>query len=515
MNATAEARGRSAPRLDPLVAGAVAGLGLLIFAWVVFANGDLVLTLLPFGLAAVAIAAAVVPLRYPVLVLGFLALTLENPTELPADGLWKSPLYTVGALMLAHINLTIPIKALIFSGLDVALVFLIGVYVVRRIAGLRTDIRSQVPVAAPLRAAAILCIVTIAGLWMYGMAREAPDFGNSLWQIFRLIYLPVVFLLFCAALRGPADARALGTAFLIAALLRASLAVYIRSLFPDTEKVTFATVHADSMLFAGAFLLVLIILFERPRLRSVLLALFTLPILSLGMIANNRRLVWVEMGTGVLVLYLLTPFTRLKRRIAQMVTLSVPIVLVYVAAGWSSSSAAFAPVRTLRSVVDAQADQSTLWRDLENYNIYMTFKANPVLGTGLGHGYNEVIKLPSISGAYALYRFAPHNSILGLFAYAGAVGFLGLWLIIPLGIFFAVRSYRLATASRDRIIALTVVGVLLVYELHCYGDMGLGTWTSVFLVAPALALAGKLAVATGAWPARTARVRPDAPATPP
>jgi hypothetical protein len=35
--------------------------------------------------------------------------------------------------------------------------------------------------------------------------------------------------------------------------------------------------------------------------------------------------------------------------------------------------------------------------------------------------------------------------------------------------------------------------------------MGLGTWTSVFLVAPALALAGKLAVATGAWPARTPR----------
>jgi hypothetical protein len=505
VNAAPEAHARSMPRVDPLVAGAVAGLGLLIFAWVVFANGDITLTLLPFGLAAVVLAAAVVPLRYSMLALGFLALTLENPTEIPADGKWRSPLYTVGALMLAHINLTIPIKALIFSGLDLALVLLVSIYVVRRLAGLRTDVRGQVPAAAPLRAAGVLCIVTIAVLWAFGMARAAPDFGNSLWQIFRLVYLPSVFLVFCAALRGPADARALGTAFLLAALLRACMAIYVRHLYPDTEAVAFATVHADSMLFAGAFLLVLAILFERPRMRSLLLALCTLPILGWGMIANNRRLVWVELGTGILVLYLLTPFTRLKRRMAQVATISIPLVLVYVAAGWGSHSPVFAPVHTLRSVVDAQADQSTLWRDLENYNIYVTFKANPVLGTGLGHGYTEAIKLPSISGAYALYRFAPHNSILGLFAYAGGVGFLGLWLIIPLGIFFAIRSYRAATLPADRISALAIVGVLLVYELHCYGDMGLGTWTSVFLVAPALALAGKLAVATGAWPARTPR----------
>jgi hypothetical protein len=30
--------------------------------------------------------------------------------------------------------------------------------------------------------------------------------------------------------------------------------------------------------------------------------------------------------------------------------------------------------------------------------------------------------------------------------------------------------------------------------------MGLGTWTSVFMVAPAFAAASRLAVATGAWP---------------
>src|SRR6185503_20244340 len=89
---------------------------------------------------------------------------------------------------------------------------------------------------------------------------------------------------------------------------------------------------------------------------------------------------------------------------------------------------------------------------------------------------------------------------LGLLAYAGYIGFAGLWFIVPLGIFFAARTYRFSIAPRDRVAALTAVAVLVSYCVHCYGDMALGTWTSVFSVAAVLALMAKQAVATGAWP---------------
>jgi hypothetical protein len=52
----------------------------------------------------------------------------------------------------------------------------------------------------------------------------------------------------------------------------------------------------------------------------------------------------------------------------------------------------------------------------------------------------------------------------------------------------------------DRTVALTAVSTLVVYLVYCYGDLGLGTWTSVFTVAPALAFASRVAVTTGAWP---------------
>jgi len=498
------------PRTDPLVLAAVAGLGLITLVLVIAGNGNLGLALTPVALTVIVLLVARAPLRHSLLVLGVLCLTLESPSEVPASGLWRSPLYVLGSLLLAHLNLTLPFKALFFSGLDVALVLLAAIWVIRRTMGSEVDVRGHVLAAPPLRTAALLCIVSIFCVWAHGLLRTGVDFRFSLWQVFRVIYLPCVFLLYCAGIRGPADNRIFGIALVVAALIRASLAVYVRHLFPDLVLMPHTTVHADSMLFADAFLLLLVIFFERPSVRNLLLALGTLPILTWGMLANNRRLVWVELLAALIALYFITPLTHHKKRIAQAVAISLPILALYVAVGWNSESRVFAPVRTIRSVMDSEADASTRWRDFENYNLFYTVKMHPLLGTGFGHGYDEVIWLPDISKAYELYRYAPHNSVLGLLAYSGLIGFAGMWLFIALGVFFAVRAYRFSTTPRDRSTALTTVGILVAYLVHCYGDMGLGTWASVFTVAPALALVAKQAVATGAWPVRPRRPGPAA-----
>jgi O-antigen ligase len=148
-----------------------------------------------------------------------------------------------------------------------------------------------------------------------------------------------------------------------------------------------------------------------------------------------------------------------------------------------------------------------LWRDLENYNLFYTLRHNPVFGTGYGHGYDEIIGLPDVSSSYALYRFLPHNSILGLWAYGGFVGFTALWTMLVVGLFLAARAYRHAITVDDQTAALTAVSIIVVYLVYCYGDLGLGTWASVFIVAPAFAIASKLAVSTGAWPSRRPGLR--------
>jgi O-antigen ligase len=474
-------------------------------------NGNVLVALIPSLLLAGMYAVWMLPLRLPLLVTTFLALTLENPSDAPACGQWRSPLYPLGAALLVHLNLTVPIKALIFSGLDAILAYLFAVAAVRYMTGSRIDGPRRPGSAGPIGLFAGVSLAGAAWMWVYGMARGGADVGSSLWQIQRVAYLPLLVFLFQIAFRTADDAAALGKVIVAAACLKATLAIYIRATVPPPPgEVTlqYATSHADSMLFAVAFCSILVLLIHRRGGNRAFLVAVVLPLLIAGMVANGRRLAWVELAAGVATVVSLTPWSAAKRAVMRSVIVASPVAIAYAAVGWGSDSGIFRPVHTLRSIVDSKSDPSTMWRDLENYDLFYTLRNAPLLGTGYGHGYTEVVALPDVSNSYALYRFLPHNAILGLWAYGGIVGFTALWAILLVGVFLAVRTYRHAVTVEDRTVALTAVSIVVVYLAYCYGDLGLGTWTSVFTVAPALALASRLAVTTGAWPGRSLARQP-------
>lgn len=467
-------------------------------------DGSIGLAFAPALCLAALGAIAILPLRYPTLALTFFVLTLENPSEVPAAGQWKSPIYDVGAVLLAHMNVTFPHKILIFSGVDVVLVVLLLVTLRRWISAPDAE-AARTAAPGPMRTFAALSVAGAVWMWLYGAARGGADNASALWQVQRVVYLPTFCLVFLLALRGRADRAALAKVFVAAACLKAALAIYLRATVPPVpgdEVLAYATTHQDSMLFAGAFCMLVAPLVERVDRRHARTCLLLLPLLAAGMVANHRRIVWVELIAGLVVILAVTPWTPPKRALARAAVLSSPLALIYAALGWSSKAPAFAPVQTLRSVVDSKADGSTAWRDWENYDLFYTIRQTPLFGTGYGHGYIEIVKLPDISQSYSLYRFIPHNAILGLWAYGGYVGFAMLTTMIVVGVFLAARAHAFAEHASDRTAALAALASIVVYLVHCYGDMGLGTWTSVFMVGPALAVSSQLAVETGAWPSR-------------
>jgi hypothetical protein len=233
-----------------------------------------------------------------------------------------------------------------------------------------------------------------------------------------------------------------------------------------------------------------------------------LPIIALGIKDNGRRMAWVQVGVVLLTVYLITEDNPVKRRVRRTLIYSSPVILAYFVVGWNAASSIFKPVKIMRSVVDAQSDSSTLWRELENFDLISTVRMNPILGTGYGNGYVEVVKLPEIS--YSLERFVPHNSILGLWCYCGYFGYTALTLLWAAGVYFAMRAHKAATEPSQRVAATACFGAVLVYLVQCWGDMGLGSWTGVFIVAPSLAVAGKLAVATGQWGSKKKKTGPGA-----
>ena len=71
-------------------------------------------------------------------------------------------------------------------------------------------------------------------------------------------------------------------------------------------------------------------------------------------------------------------------------------------------------------------------------------------------------------------------------------------------VYFAGRSYRFSRVPEQRIAAMMVLVVIAVHGLQSWGDIGFSERLTIYLLGPAMAVAGQLAVATGAWTNRTA-----------
>lgn len=460
-----------------------------------------------------------IPVRTTLLGLFFFGLTLECPQEIPAAGEYKTPLYRFGEILLSKANDWTFISPLVFTGVDVLVVFLIGLLIWRRATGSTMDTAGRGQTAGVMALAASVSFLGLVWIWGYGLARGG-DFGNSLLQIYKLLYVPFLYFVWQAAMRGPADHPALAKVIIGAALYRSALAIYIRATVPGSHpgaELPYATTHGDSMLFASAAALVIALLNERVGsrrrgFRHMLIG--CLIVILLGMVANHRRVAWVGLAAIVVTYYLIVGWTPLKKSVTRAVVYFLPILAIYMAAGWGSAETdggLFAPVRITRSVIDSKSDASTMWRDLENMDLILTIQDNALLGTGLGHGYEEQIKLPDVSKSFKLYRFIPHNSLLGFLVFAGVVGFTLIWAVLTVGIFLGARSYRFARDPLDRAIALWAIATFVGYFNSVYADMGQGSWTAVFTVCPALGAVSKLAVSCGAWPRRRAK-SPAAPA---
>jgi hypothetical protein len=503
---TAEVR---SSRRELAVAG---GLTLATCAAVYAAGGNLSVAVAPVALAAAAWLVCTLPPRTPALGLLALVLLVDDPAARPAEGRWESPLAPLGHLLYDNLRNLTGVDALRFSVLDVLVLVLLADVLRRKLTGARPQAG-----ASPARCtttAAIVSVAAVVGLEVWGIA-TGGDFRNSLWQIRQLLFAPLLVLLLQGALRGPRDHRALAGILVGAACAKALLGLWYREVVcrPLFYRPAYVTTHSDSMLFVVAAFSLVALWSEGASRRTRLLALGALPIIFGGMVINDRRLAWVELAIVLALTASTVPWSPVKRRAARAAIIALPFVTIYALAGWSSTSRVFRPVAIARSVVSADSDRSTGTRDIENYNLTRTFRQRPLVPWGFGHPYLEEVKADDISAAFPQYRHVPHNSVLGLWAFAGVVGFGLVWLPHVVGLYLAFRAYPRARAPGDRAAALTVVAAAVTYAIQGWGDMGLQSWECTFLLAAGLAVASRLSTAVGAWPASAGVVGGEPAAT--
>lgn len=437
----------------------------------------------------------------------FAVLALDVSSD--AAGLWRTPLASVGDLLQDNLERSAGLPGVWLTGLDVATAALLAVALLRRRV---RGASAWVPAPGVLHAFLLLAVAGVLWAEAIGLARGQPA---AIWKVRQLLDVPVLAAVLSLAVRGPADVAPLGTAIVAAAGVKAVLATWVQRVVAPAltgGQLEYATNHGDSLLFAVAALVLLADLAERRDRRSALRAALLLPLVLLGAHENGRRTVWVMLGASVAVAWAVMPPRRWKRVLSRTLLLAAPVFALYVAAGWGRTGLIFAPVQTLRTLADAEVDSSTRWREVENWNLAVSIREHPVLGAGLGAEYTEVARNDDISTIFAEYRAWPHNSVLALFFFSGPLGFTAVWSLLGLVVFLAARAYpRVATAS-ERAAALACIGVSIGCAVLAFGDTGAHFVQYRLLLALALAVSGKLAVASGAWPRASRRPRAACPA---
>jgi hypothetical protein len=458
--------------------------------------------LLPVVAATLVWVLAKVPIRYPVLTVLTLLLVLDCAIEVPYSGHWNPPTLALGRLFFINLNTLTGVPGLGFTLIDLSVIGFTALYVYRRAAGLKTD-EQMTPLPRPLVMSLLLILAAIAWMYVWGVVLRGGDGRPAKWQLQKLLLLPLFVLLFNASIRGPEDTRLLGRIVVAAAVFKSFMGAFFIVFIarPRGLYTEYATTHSDTMIYVTGMIIVIAAWWEEPTWKNFRRMAIVGLIIFLGMHYNDRRLAYASLNQCLIAIFLISPWSIVKRYTARAGLLLAPVFLVYVLVGWTNPTGFFSPVNTFKSMIVGEHNDTGVmdYRDVENLNLISTWQKNPLLGTGYGHGFEEVMQLADISHLFEDYLYHPHNSVLGHLAFGGVVGFTGVWLFIAVTIFFAVRAYHRAHPPEWRAAGLVVVAIIVAYTNQCFGDMGITSWYGTILMALGVTVAGKLAIRTGAW----------------
>jgi hypothetical protein len=401
-------------------------------------------------------------------------------------GKWTTPLTTVGTFLFRTLFQIVPWDVLVVAAILAAQ---------HRRKGL----------SKPLLRSMLICVGAVAGAWLWGVLRGGSAY-QSYYQLHSFAMGLAVALMVMLVYRTTADIRSLGRIIAFAAAYRAvTLIVFYFVVAKDLpEEMATLTDHADTVTFVVGFFIPLVNWMLRRTPGSLLIALGMIILMGIAIVLNNRRIAWLGVGVGVLIFYVLLPPGPLRRKVNRWLLLFSPLIVGYIAAGWGSKAPIFKPVASISSMFGENQDTSSMMRDIENYNLLVSLKTNPLLGMGWGWEYIEQVRAIDISGGFPQYRYLPHNSLLGVVAFSGMVWFAGFWQLFTVTAFLHARAWLDAKSIVVRAAAVNAIIALTIVVIEMWGDVGFNHMLVQTTLGVVVGLASRLpALAERDQPAQT------------
>ncbi len=405
----------------------------------------------------------VVPVRVSLLVVFFLAMAVDNPNGIPANGNWSSPWIFIGAALYRNLK-----------PLPVCLVDLLAfACILRGFFHHRTESKARIQRERVFGQVIAIAIGALAVGLVWGAIRGG-DLRQAVYQVRTVFYIPA-FGIAIATVGDMQFLRRLKWCLIWASVIKASTGMYPYLFVVARSKkspMEYVTVHADSLLYSMTLVAVLAAWVANVDKRFRRFHVIGMIGAVVGLYTNQRRIAFVSIAFALMLMYLDAPAWR-RSQVNKFLSRYIPLGVLYLAIAFTgvSRNVIFRPALSLRSVV-LQDDRSSSTRDIENYNLWATYRPNPVLGTGFGHEYNEVQQADYIGDVFPQYRYLPHNSFLGIFAFGGIVTALGFYAIFPTSLYLGLRAAKRSISPERWTYAMIGAGGIAATLVQGFGDVG-------------------------------------------
>lgn len=263
--------------------------------------------------------------------------------------------------------------------------------------------------------------------------RSGGDFLVALWEIRALVYFCIIYLIVPQIIQTRKQLKTLVWIFIIVISFKAFqiLERYASMGFTTAGLPTLAN-HEDPVFITTLLiLLTAMFVFKVQNKQRWLLTVLIIPLL-LALYLSLRRAAIAGMLVAFASYVWLLPVQKQKTFLRYAIPIAVGLFF-YGFAFWNSSSTLAGPVQLIKSGVtqpsieESREDYySNMYRDIENYNLAVTFKRKPIMGIGFGKKYDLPLELARIS--FPLRDYIPHNEIFWYLIKTGSIGFFLFWL---------------------------------------------------------------------------------------
>ena len=317
--------------------------------------------------------------------------------------------------------------------------------------------------------------VALAGV--RGMA--GGDHTVTLLQVRPLVYCVALYLLITNVFTTRRQYRVAFALAMVATGVQSIFTLdYFRRLPPERRIGLESLGEHTGALIMNVVILTFIafLVFKGSRWKRWAMVPLVIPV-SYAYVLAQRRAAMVALIMG-LVLVAVMVYFRSRRLFWRYVPALSALAVTFVGATWNATGSkglASTAVKTMffPNSLTAAERSSDMYRTIENFNMWVTVRANFLFGSGFGQRFMVVQPMPDIS-VFELWQYFPHNSVLGTYSSLGIAGFVATLYMLGRAVQHGMRSALEHRNADDASIALVAATYPVMFLVFAFVDIAWG-----------------------------------------